>query len=235
MIICAALCLIKVFPNFRSSSFEETAGTRCVIKKTTYLRCWLQLWPVHRCFAGKSGHAFSSITMQDRLLTYGCTVRRCDLQAEYKSQVEQPHRHLLSNALWHRCSKGIEEKLPGFLKPNNPINHLIRTPSMVRVRLSVQLHPRPRTVAASDGLSAIKVDLLQPGKAIGSAAAQSYRFLIDYRHSNMMPRVTSVSLCLLGSLFHRTMPTQSSTRPEPLQPPAPFSSFRAKLIIKKEK
>lgn len=54
----------------------------------------------------KSGHAFSSITMQDkhnRLLTYGCTVRRCDLQAEYKSQVEQPHRHLLSNALWHRC------------------------------------------------------------------------------------------------------------------------------------
>lgn len=95
---------------------------------------------------------YHNARQNNRLLTYGCTVRRCDLQAEYKSQVEQPHRHLLSNALWHRCSEGIEEKLAGFLKPNNPINHLIRTPSMVRVRLSVQLHPQPRTVAASDGL-----------------------------------------------------------------------------------
>lgn len=71
--------------------------------------------------------------------------------------------------------------------------------------------------------SAIKVELLQPGKAIGGAAAQSYRFVIDYRHLNMMPGVTSVSLCLLGSPFHRTMPTQSSARPESLQLRAQFS------------
>lgn len=78
--------------------------------------------------------------------------------------------------------------------------------------------------------SGIKGDSLQPGEAIGNAAAQSCIFLIDYRHSNMMHSVTSVSLCLSlscacwGLLFHHTMPPK-----EALQPPAPLSSFRAKL------
>lgn len=44
--------------------------------------------------------------------------------------------------------------------------------------------------------SGIKGDSLQPGEAIGNAAAQSCIFLIDYRHSNMMHSVTSVSLSL---------------------------------------
>lgn len=92
------------------------------------------------------------------------------------------------------------KKLAGFLKPSS---HLIRTLSVVRVRLS-------GTLAASRRASAIKGDLLQPDEAIGNAAAQSCIFLIDYRHSNMMHSVPSVSLCLLGSLFHHTMPPESS-------------------------
>lgn len=105
---------LKAFSSYRSCPFFRgtAAVAHCVIVKTTHLRCWLQLWWAQACAqmlcrqgggGKKSGHAF---TMQDNttgFLTYGCTVRRCDLQAEYKSQVEQPHRHLLSNARWHRC------------------------------------------------------------------------------------------------------------------------------------
>lgn len=167
------------------------------------------------CRGSKSGHAFTSITMQDNttgFLTYGCTVRRYDLQAEYTSQVEQPHRHLLSNARRHCCWKGIEEKLAGFLKPKSPSNHLIRTPPMVRVRLSVELHPQHGVRFRR--ASAVKGEWLQPGEAIGNAVAQSYIFLIDYRHSNMIHRVTSVSV-LAGvsvSAHHATGVVHTSKR-----------------------
>lgn len=104
LLVCAVLSPNKDVPKYQPLPL-----------KATYLRGWLQLWwtyrPVHRCFAGeeedkKSGHAFSSnynAREHNRLLTYGCTVRRYDLQAQYTSQVEQPHRHLLSNARWHCC------------------------------------------------------------------------------------------------------------------------------------
>lgn len=103
MTICAALCLIKVSPNLRPPSFEDSVLER---RQTARLRRWLQLWPLHRCFAGEKWSCFlkyHNARQNNRLLTHGCTVRRCDLQAEQKSQVEQPHRHLLSNALW--CSQ----------------------------------------------------------------------------------------------------------------------------------
>lgn len=74
--------------------------------KTTYVRCWLQLWPVHRCFSERGCLRkwscfleYHNARQHNRLLTYGCTVRRCDLQTEYNSQEEQPHRHLPSSML----------------------------------------------------------------------------------------------------------------------------------------
>lgn len=52
----------------------------------------------------------------------------------------------------------------------------------------------PGTVSAS----ATKRDLLQPKEATCNAAARSCIFLIDYRHSNMMHSVTSISLVFVG-------------------------------------
>lgn len=93
--------------------------------------------------------AAAAATMRDGnttgSLTYGCTVTGRDLQAQYKSQVEQPRRHLPMR--WHRLFRkkrsrgrgaaaggGGGGKLAGFYKPDHPIGHLIRTPPIVRVR-----------------------------------------------------------------------------------------------------
>ena len=67
---------------------------------------------------------------------------------------------------------------------------------MVRVRLSVQLHPSAPHGGRFTRASAVQREArFQPGEAMGNAAAQSCIFLIDYQHSNMMHSVTSVFLC----------------------------------------
>lgn len=56
---------------------------------------------------------------------------------------------------------------------------------------------------------------LQPGEAIGNAAAQSCIFLIDYRHSNMMHSATSVSVLAGVSIspHHATRVVRSYRNP----------------------
>lgn len=111
--------------------------------------------------------------------------------------------------------------MAGSLKPNEPIDRLIRAPPpVVRgaiVRPSVRCPPparpprprRPRALAASRWLCAIRGDSLQPGEAIGggAAAARSCRCLIDYRRSDMMHRA-KLGVCVLAGLplSQHTMP-----------------------------
>lgn len=96
---------------------QRGAGAHIVIMRTIYNNNSALDRPVHGCSAVNNNFkekkrkksSINSTTMQmwgdNRLLTYGCTVRRHDLQAEQnKSQVEAPHRHLRSNARpWHCC------------------------------------------------------------------------------------------------------------------------------------
>lgn len=92
-------------------------------------------------------------------------------------------------------TKGLEEKV-GWISTTfraDPPPH----PNLPACPLS--LRPQPRTVAAPDGLS----DNKSP-RRLDAVQQHSHVLLIDYRHSIMMHRVTSVSLLLAvggGSLF----------------------------------
>lgn len=85
--------------------------------------------------------------------------------------------------------------MAGFLQPSNPIRHLIRTSPFVLSRCALSSPARWPLQTGASNKSPGRLDALQQHR---------HALLIDYRRSNMMHRVTSVSLLLAvrgGSLF----------------------------------
>lgn len=178
----------------------------------------LKLWPVHRCSAGgKGGEKYHNTGQQSRSLP---TV--APLGDEISVQSSNPKKSSLtaiSPAMLRGTdvTKGLEEKV-GWIsttfRPDPPPHpNLSGCPFSARPLSPARWPLRTGSNNKSPG----RLDAVQQHRHV---------LLIDYRHSNMMHRVTSVSLLLVGGLsFQHTMPLESFTGPTAA--PLLFSSFRA--------
>lgn len=187
----------------------------------------LKLWPVHRCSAGGKGWGvggggkYHNTGQQSGFLP---TV--APLGAEISMQSSNPKQSSLSAispAMLRGAdvTKGLEEKV-GWIsttfQPDPPPHpNLSGRPFSLRPLSPARWPPQTGSSNKSPG----RLDAVQQHRHV---------LLIDHRRSNMMHRVTSVSLLLAGGggrrlSFQHTMPLESFTGPTAA--PLLFSSFRA--------